>query len=69
MAQNNEEPQQYQDPIKENKAAIQKWEDDDAYAKTLVRYNVHFQAKMRRDNLFANAALLFGGGLSLAVTK
>ena len=39
MVQN--ESQQF-DPIQENKAAIKKWEDDDAYAKTLVRYNEHF---------------------------
>ena len=64
-----EQPPSACDPIKENEAAIKKWEEDEAYAKTLVRFNEHFQARARRENNIANAALVLGGGLSLAFTK
>ena len=61
--------QQKFDPEKENDAAIKKWEDDDAYAKTLVRYNEYFQAKSRNENMIPNIALFLGGAASLAITK
>lgn len=38
-------------------------------AKTMVRYNEHFNARTRRESMFANAALVVGGGLSLFFTK
>ena len=57
------------DPEKENDAAIKKWEDDDACAKTLVRYNEYFKAKSRRDGIAPSVALFLGGALSLSFTK